>query len=409
MTTGTRRRGAPAPILCSVNGRPGEAPRRLPRSELLALLAAGATFAAIVVPTALIVARRVADGEAGVADIVHVAAISTFAVAFFPAVAPQPWSWSRRAEPWALLSAALTATIAVLSLPQVGLSPVLYILTAALAAHVVTARAAAWLIVGQSSVVLLTALAVYDEPLTAVVQTIAYGGFQVFALTTTLALLGERGLRHRLALANAELSGARALLEAASRQGERLRIARELHDLVGHHLTALSLQLEVADHVAEGRAREPVGRARAIARLLLADVREVVSDLREREIDLSAVLRTMAADLPRPQVILDVPDSLAVDDPERAQVVLRLVQEALTNAVRHGDATRVWVSVCCEEGTLVVEARDDGSGTSEIVAGSGLRGMTERVLAVGGELRFDSRPAQGFTVRARLPRLGSAA
>jgi signal transduction histidine kinase len=372
------------------------------------LLAAAAAFAAVALVTAVVVLRRVAGGEAGTADAVHVGALGVFALVFFATVVPHRWSPSVRAEAWALFAAALAATVAVVTLPQVGVAPVLYILTAVLAAHVLSARSAALLVAGQSLAALLVALTVYAEPVIALTQAVAYLGFQVFALTTTLALLGERRLRHRLALANAELHGARALLEAASRQGERLRIARELHDLIGHHLTALSLQLEVAEHLAEGRAREPVARARAVARLLMADVREVVSDLRERELDLAAVLRDMVLCLPRPQVVLDVPDSLDIDDPERAQVVLRLVQEALTNAVRHGDARRVWISVRLEGDALLVEARDDGRGAAEIVAGSGLRGMTERVQSVGGELRFDSEPAQGFRVRARLPRLGTA-
>ena len=382
---------------------PGGGPTSHARSESLGLLAGAVTFAAVAGASGLVITGLAIDGEAGPRQAVHLAALALFALAFFPVSGPWGGPRIERAAPWALLSATLAATVAVFTFPQVGLAPVLYILTAALAAHVISQRSASWLIAGQTSVVLVSTLSTYPEPLWAVVQTIAYGGFQVFALTTTLALLTERTLRRRLVLANAELSGARALLDSASRQGERLRIARDLHDLVGHHLTALSLQLEVADHLVEGRAREPVERARAIARLLLADVREVVSDLRDRELDLTPLLQAMAAELPRPRVTLDLPDSLSVDDGEHAQVVLRLVQEALTNAVRHAHADRIWIRLRSEPDGLLVEARDDGRGTASIEPGNGLRGMRERVHAAGGELELTSAPGQGFTVRANLP------
>ncbi len=387
----------------SASSARGSGPGSPAHSEFLGLVAGGVTFAAVAGASGLVITRLAIDGEAGLREALHLAALSLFALAFFPVSGPWSGPQIERVAPWALLTATLAATVAVVTFPQVGMAPVLYILTAALAAHVVHQRTASWLIAGQTSMVLLSTLSTYPEPLWAVVQTIAYGGFQVFALTTTLALLTERTLRRRLALANAELSGTRALLDSASRQGERLRIARDLHDLVGHHLTALSLHLEVADHLVEGRGREPVERARAIARLLLADVREVVSDLRDRELDLTPLLQAMVAELPRPRVMLDLPDTLTVDDGEQAQVVLRLVQEALTNAVRHGHADQVWIRLRRERDNLVVEARDDGRGTASITPGNGLRGMLERVHAAGGELELTSAPGQGFTVRANLP------
>ncbi len=378
---------------------------RLERSETLTLLAAVATLAAVALASVLIVLRRHADGDAGVGDALHLLALGAFALAFFPLAGPWRSAWLTRFAPWGFGIATVTAATAVATLPM-SLAPVLFILTTALAAHLAPQRLAALLVAGQTLVVFFSAVRAFPEPVSALIQAVAYGGFQVFVLTTSLALITERTLRQHLALANAELSGARALLESASRQGERLRIARELHDLVGHHLTALSLQLEVADHLVEGRGRAPVERARAIARLLLADVRGVVSDLRERDLDLSALLRAMVAELPRPRVSLDLPESVGVEDSERAQVVLRLVQEALTNAVRHGDAEHVWITLRRDGEAVLVEARDDGRGIDVIRPGNGLRGMRERVAAVGGQLQLASTPGAGFTVRARLPLAG---
>jgi len=373
------------------------------------VIAGAVTVAAIGLASSLVIARMTADGSAGLIEGLHLVALVAFAAAFFPVAGPWAVGWLERAAPWFLLAATVSASVAVASLPQFGLSPVLFILTAAMAAHVLGTRGAYGLIAVQTLVVLLSTVRVNPDTLSVLVQTIAYGGFQVFALTTTVALLTERALRERLALANAELRGARALLEATSRQGERLRIARELHDLVGHHLTALSLQLEVAEHLAEGKARLPVERSRAVARLLLADVREVVSDLRAGEIDLVALVRAMIEDLPSPRVHLDAPSTLAIDDDERAQTVLRLVQEALTNALRHGDARHVWITLGRDDGALTVEVRDDGRGTHQIDAGNGLRGMHERVQAVAGELHLASTPGAGFTVRARVPRTAGQA
>ena len=379
------------------------------RSEYLAVVAGAATVSAIALSSGLIIASLAADGQAGPLEALHLVALGVFSAAFFPVAGPWVGERLDRAAPWLLLVATLAASTAVASLPQFGLAPVLFILTAAMAAHVVGTRWAYALITVQTLVVLLATLRVNPDVLAVAVQTIAYGGFQVFALTTTVAMLTERQLRRRLALANAELRGARALLEATSRQGERLRIARDLHDLIGHHLTALALQLEVAGHVADGRAKLPIERSSAIARLLLADVRGVVGDLRAHEIDVIALLRAMVADLPRPLVHVDLPDTLAVVDDERAQTVLRLVQEALTNALRHGEAEQVWISLRHDGDALTVEVRDDGRGARHIEDGNGLRGMRERVAAVAGRLDLTTAPGQGFTVRAHVPLRGAEA
>src|SRR5690606_3512456 len=97
---------------------------------------------------------------------------------------------------------------------------------------------------------------------------------------------------------NAELRATRLLLAESARINERTRISRELHDLLGHHLTALSLNLEVAGHLTEGRAKEHVGQAHTLARLLLTDVREAVSHLRvEKAIDLALTLRPLAQNI----------------------------------------------------------------------------------------------------------------
>ncbi len=183
-----------------------------------------------------------------------------------------------------------------------------------------------------------------------------------------------------------------------------MRIARELHDLVGHHLTALTLNLEVATHLIEGKALEHVQQAHSLAKLLLADVREVVSDMRKDDkVDLAQALRTLVEGVPEPRIHLDLPSDLVMTDPQRAQVLLRCAQEIITNSVRHARANNLWIRLTTARGGLAMSARDDGRGVSEVQAGHGLRGMSERLLALGGKLEIESGRGAGFTLHAWLP------
>ncbi len=191
-------------------------------------------------------------------------------------------------------------------------------------------------------------------------------------------------------------------IEAAGRAEERLRIARDLHDALGHHLTALSLNLEVAVHSVGGDAAPPVQTARSITKLLLADVRDVVSALRNDELDLAAALRRMAADIPAPRVHLRLPDALRAD-PECSQVVLRCAQEMITNAARHASAHNLWLDVAERGAGLEIRARDDGDGATDLQDGQGLRGMRTRLEQLGGTLEVTTGPGAGFVVVVNVP------
>ncbi|HVQ27737.1 MAG TPA: sensor histidine kinase, partial [Planctomycetota bacterium] len=194
------------------------------------------------------------------------------------------------------------------------------------------------------------------------------------------------------------------LLAESSRMSERVRISRELHDLLGHHLTALSLNLEVAGHLTEGKAQEHVRQSLTLARLLLTDVREAVSEMREeRGVDLGAALRTLVEGVPALDVRLDLPERLNVEDPELAQVLLRCAQEIITNAVRHAGATRLDLQVEPQANVIMLRARDDGRGSDSPTPGNGLRGMRERLAACGGHLDIITAPGQGFALDVRLP------
>jgi len=239
----------------------------------------------------------------------------------------------------------------------------------------------------------------------ALMQSLLYGGFSMFIYVTSLVARQQAQARDEQRRLNAELRATRALLAESARVNERTRISRELHDLLGHHLTALSLNLEVASHMTEGRPHEHVRQAHTLAKLLLTDVREAVSQLRDASggIDLAAALKPLADHVPSLQVELDVESPLAIEDPERAHVMLRCTQEIITNAVRHASARHLWIRVWREDGAVVLEARDDGQGADGVVPGNGLRGMHERLQQCGGTLDIQTRRGAGFRLRLSIP------
>jgi signal transduction histidine kinase len=229
-------------------------------------------------------------------------------------------------------------------------------------------------------------------------------GLTSFPFIASLLALKQVRARAELRRVNSELLATQALLTENTRIAERVRISRDLHDLVGHHLTALSLNLEVASHLAEGKVREHVEQAGSIARLLLADVREVVSDMRSNDqVDLRAALTTLAEGVPELQIHLEIPDELSTTDPRRAQILLRCAQEVITNTVRHADASNLWICLTSGEDGLVLRARDDGRGSPDLHPGNGINGMRERLRELGGRLDIATRPGAGFQIKAWLP------
>jgi signal transduction histidine kinase len=213
----------------------------------------------------------------------------------------------------------------------------------------------------------------------------AYIAFAAFAITVVRLFESER----------------RARVEVA-RAGERVRIARELHDVLGHHLAALSIQLDLARRTAHDSSREPLDEAYGIAHRMLKDVRSTVTALRKDEYDLRTALEEIVKAVPEPPVTLDFPKGLEVADAACAHVALRCVQEAITNAVKHANARRIAVALSREGHDLMVRVEDDGNA-GEIRPGSGLKGMRERVEELGGSLDVERTEGRGTTVRALLP------
>ncbi|MBT8070962.1 MAG: sensor histidine kinase [Xanthomonadales bacterium] len=229
-------------------------------------------------------------------------------------------------------------------------------------------------------------------------------GISMFAFMSSVVVLRQNAARDELRRVNSELQATQSLLAENTRIAERVRIARELHDLVGHHLTALTLNLEVVTHLVDGKVLEHVQQAHSLARLLLADVREVVSDMRRDDmVNLADALHTLIEGVPKPKIHLDLPYDEVMTEPQRAQVLLRCVQEMITNSVRHAQAENLWIRLSMTRDGLAMSARDDGIGADKVAVGNGLMGMAERLKQLGGKLEIESEPGTGFALHAWLP------
>jgi signal transduction histidine kinase len=311
-----------------------------------------------------------------------------------------------------LLIVMTVAAAAISWFSQSGLSGILLLVMAGVLPWLLSTRAAvAWAVVQNLSLlpVFVGLRDLTGEPLygwfDAILQSFLYLGFSSFTFVTSMVARGQAEAREEQRRLNSELRATRALLAESSRIAERVRIARELHDLVGHHLTALTLNLEVASHLVEGNAKDKVRQAQSVAKLLLSDVREVVSQLRdEAEIDLGSALRSLIEGVPAPKIVMDLPDDFRVEDARRAHVLLRCTQEILTNTIRHARADTLWLRFAREaDGALTLRSRDDGVGADAVAAGNGLAGMRERLKEFGGSLDIDTAPGRGFALAATLP------
>lgn len=232
------------------------------------------------------------------------------------------------------------------------------------------------------------------------------GTFHVFAMMSArTAQLAEQA-RDRAEALNRELVATQHLLSEASRQSERMRIARDLHDLLGHHLTALSINLQVAERLADGEALEKVEQSRAIARLLLADVRDAVSTLREEgSLDFRRALTLLLESVPNLNIHLDIEAGTEIDDVEVAESLLRCVQEAVTNTLRHAGADSAWIRIWRDAGRIRLEIYDDGNVAGGVVEGNGLTGMRERLERLKGSLELDTR-GSGLRISVAIPANG---
>lgn len=294
----------------------------------------------------------------------------------------------------------LTSWAVVLTSPGMGLLHILLVITAAVSVYIMPLWASA-LVIGLNTGVLAVASILRPVPLGELLTVLGfYLLIQSATVLSTTTLLREKRLRQELTEAHIDLRAASVLLSQSTRNAERLRISRELHDLIGHQLTVLTLELEAARHRPGERAEEHVERADGVARELLADVRTTVGELRQGTSDLAEVLHGVVRGMPDLVVTVDVDPEVRVDEQQQAAFV-RGVQEIVTNALRHSGADTLRIAVTAEGGLTVLDAIDDGMGHRAPVPGNGLRGLRERFAELDGDVAVDG--SDGFRVVATVP------
>jgi two-component system, NarL family, sensor histidine kinase DesK len=225
------------------------------------------------------------------------------------------------------------------------------------------------------------------------------------------------GLRRQVQL-TAELERAREEVAQLAASEERLRLARDMHDLTGQSLSMITLKSELAARLLgrlpgsaeRDRVQDEIEQVAAVSRQTLRDIREAISGYRRPTLAVEIITaRTALASAGI--AARDEPDLMVLSgtfDPDAEAALAWCLREAVTNVVRHSGAQNCCVSLTSRAGTMSLTVRDDGKGLTDAPsprerAGSGLHGMSERLSAVGGalELRPDLRP--GFCLIATVP------
>jgi signal transduction histidine kinase len=235
-------------------------------------------------------------------------------------------------------------------------------------------------------------------------------------LFTVIAWLIGHSIRQ--AQARAELVGVQAAAQSA--MAERLRIARELHDIVAHSIGVIAIQAGSGRSVFDarpGEARDALAAIEAASRETLAGLRRMVTGLRRAEPEPGAGQAPLGpapglADIDRLAAMSrDAGVQVEVDwrggrEPLPADIdisAFRIIQEAVTNVIRHAGTCQCWVSIGQQDGQLSIEVTDSGRGGSTAGTGYGITGMRERAALLGGDFSAGPRPGGGFRVAARLP------
>jgi two-component system sensor histidine kinase DesK len=232
------------------------------------------------------------------------------------------------------------------------------------------------------------------------------GDLFILPVMCVLTAFALQGTRHLISI-NAELTEARDELARNAVAEERLRFARDLHDLLGHSLSLIALKSELAGRLAErdpARAREEMADVEAAARRALAEVRDAVSGY--RQISVAQAVAEARSALSAAGIALRAPSGVP-SVPAKVDAVLGwVVREATTNVLRHSRASTVTIRLDLDERAALLVVSDDGVG-STAAPGAGLSGLAERVESLGGRLESGPAGTHGFRLAAQVP-LGAA-
>ena len=201
-------------------------------------------------------------------------------------------------------------------------------------------------------------------------------------------------------------------VETLSKNQERNRIAREIHDTLGHTLTGIASSVEVCQELT-GDENETVQKylraSREMALNGLEDVRRSINELRPDLVensDLNTALKTMTerfSDAQKVKISFENTETATVFSDDEKEAIFRIVQESMTNAVRHGHCNSIDVRLTSENDTAIVTITDNGVGCAEIVPGFGIHHMRERVDMLGGNIELSPAEPHGLQVRAAIP------
>jgi two-component system sensor histidine kinase UhpB len=195
----------------------------------------------------------------------------------------------------------------------------------------------------------------------------------------------------------------------AAQEAERLRIARELHDELGQALTAVALRAEHASN-RTGNEQPELAELAGIVQQSLADVRRISRELRPGVLDDLGLINALISLCARVSeqtgihIHRELEGPVPELPPEVELAIYRIAQEALTNALKHSEASEVTVSLTCTNDNLVLAVADNGRGlATDAIEGGGLTGMRERALLIGADLEIASPASDGVRVTLRLP------
>jgi signal transduction histidine kinase len=315
------------------------------------------------------------------------------------------------------------AAQAILIIFLLFLQPIAIVLSFTFAVYAVSLfpdrRGAAWI----AAIAVIIGLAMINlvgwvEGLVAVmgvsVGLASFGFFTYARIQANLERRKSQQLLNELQEAHSQLKEYAGRVEELAVAEERNRLAREMHDTLGHRLTVAAVQLEGVQRLISSepeRAASMVATVRQQVVEALAELRSTVATLRaplDADLPLLISLARLAKDfedatgLP---VHLDLPGEAPGLTGFQQTAVYRMVQEGLTNVQRHAHASQTWLTLACREDGVEVILADDGTGfpASQEMSGFGLRGLYERAAHLGGELTLGSRPGGGAQLILRLP------
>jgi signal transduction histidine kinase len=220
------------------------------------------------------------------------------------------------------------------------------------------------------------------------------------------------GLAKQLETANHQLAEYASQAEELAAIQERNRLARDIHDNLGHYLTVVTVQIEAAKAICESdppRALDALNKAQELTRKGLTSVRESVAALRVSPVENRPLEDAIAELIEESQVSGIATDFQIIGktksvETKSALALYRVVQEGLTNVRKHANASRVDVELDFSQAdTIRLTLRDDGVGAADTSGGFGLIGLRERVHLLGGELKVETQPGRGFSLEVTLP------